>query len=249
MKIEEQMPELKPNNGQMPMELPSAPLAANPLLSDAKFVPFFFSTLMVKSLIKGTKIKTRRIVDIQDHSLDYMGVVTGWEKKNGTIAFGKKEHKEICQIIKPKAKIGDVIWVRETFNTNYNNTGFIYKADFENPAKNKQFWKPSLFMTKKACRLFLKIIDVKIERLKNISEEDAEFEGVNVIDYNCYENYMVNKDWFYNSMNQKSFHMIEDPIGSFASLWTKINGLDSWGKNPYVWVYTFKIVECPLGFR
>jgi hypothetical protein len=197
---------------------------AKPVLSDAVFRPMLFSTPMVQALLNGTKTQTRRLV-------------------NGTIPIGNFDET----LKKSVLKIGSIIWVRETFNTNYNDTGFIYKADYKEPTKNKQFWKPSLFMPKTACRIFLEVTNIRIERLNEISESDAIAEGILDMFYgkdiagNAYFDYMDKKGGWDCVAN--------DAIHSYQTLWQKINGINSWSENPFVWVYSFKVVECPYGFR
>jgi len=187
-----------------------------PLLSDAVFRPMLFSTPMVQALLNGTKTQTRRLV-------------------NGTIPLGNFDETLKKSIL----KIGSIIWVRETFNTNYNDTGFIYKADYKEPAKNKQFWKPSLFMPKAACRIFLEVTDIRIERLNEISERDSIEEGIEYSTEFGYKLYSKNS-FFSKHLSARDCYM---------SLWELINGKGSWLENPFVWVYSFKIVECPYGFR
>jgi hypothetical protein len=186
------------------------------MLSDAVFRPMLFSTPMVQALLNGTKTQTRRLV-------------------NGNIPIGNFDET----LKKSVLKIGSIIWVRETFNTNYNDTGFIYKADYKVPAKNKHFWKPSLFMPKTACRIFLEVTDIRIERLNEISESDSIEEG---IEYSTEFGYkLYSKNSFFSKHLSAS--------DSYMSLWELINGQGSWKENPFVWVYTFKVVECPYGFR
>ena len=101
-------------------------------------------------------------------------------------------------------------------------------------------------MPKKACRLFLEITDIRIEMLNEISESDAVAEGILDMFYgkdiagNAYFNYMDKKGGWDS--------VAEDAIHSYQTLWQKINGINSWSKNPFVWVYDFKVVECPEGF-
>ena len=170
------------------------------------FRPMIFSTPMVQAILEGRKTQTRRIMKHQPPLGNYkFGInVTGTRcKENGLfhwIGIDEEMEYKVTDSDQPYFKcqvnIGDIIWVRETFSTgnieNGKHTGFRYKADDE--SFNVK-WKPSLFMPKKACRLFLEITDIRIERLNDISESDAEKEGINLVDYNCYENYLVKKDW------------------------------------------------------
>jgi hypothetical protein len=108
-------------------------------------------------------------------------------------------------------------------------------------------WKPSLFMPKAACRLWLKVTNVRVERLKDISEEDAIAEGVfdafrgEDIAGNAYKNYLDKKGGW-DSVADNAIH-------SYMTLWEKLNGLDSWDLNPFVWVYDFEVIrERPFKF-
>src|SRR5690606_25026856 len=87
-----------------------------------------------------------------------------------------------------KYKIGDVLWVRETWQKTtflhplYDEYGHIYKAS-ENGRKWAEsdegwIWKPSIFMPKEACRLFLKVTNVRAERLQDITDADIVDEGI-----------------------------------------------------------------------
>ena len=116
--------------------------------------------------------------------------------------------------------------------------------------------RPSLFMPKDACRIFLKITDIRVERLQHISKEDAKKEGIEftIADkekFGCraagmklYRDY-ERKD---NSLTSYPCNGFENAIVSFETLWQSINGKDSWEANPWVWVISFKRIEKPSDF-
>ena len=160
---------------------------------------------------------------------------------------------EILDVIKcPYGKPGDILWVREKFREYYHvdEAGYtqydkkIIEFATDNPPMLPQMdadgfrmfnkngsekfipWKSSLFMPKSACRLFLEITDVRVERLQEISWEDAEKEG-------CY-GYRPTQD---------------EPTHEFKRLWQSINGPESWEANPFVWVISFKQIEKPENFK
>ena len=179
-----------------------------------KTKPILFSTQMVEAILSGRKTMTRRVIRPQPSKYDTEKIVN-WN-----------------EVIYPTPKFlkGDILWVRETFTYDSyfqdNSEIIIYKADDPNyPLNSGQKWKPSIFMPKEACRIFLKITDIKVERLQDISEEDAIKEGVK-IDYigsyrHCY---------------------------GFVDLWKSINGEQSWIDNPFVWVISFERIEKPEKF-
>lgn len=96
-------------------------------------------------------------------------------------------------------------------------------------------WRPSIFMPKEACRIFLKVTDTKVERLNRITPMEAINEGVEKIDEFAWKNYL--KTLPVDTLNF--------PHHSFQSLWESINGEDSWHANPWVWVIHFKKTDKP----
>lgn len=133
----------------------------------------------------------------------------------------------------------------------------IYRADGERPAvyyvpeypfrslvptseslgPRETTWTPSIHMPRLACRLVLEITDVRVERLQDISEEDAKAEGVRgFVEDGCwvYEDYCLGAGTW--NMSAK---------GSFASLWQSIHGGESWDANPWLWVIAFNRLTPP----
>jgi len=204
------------------------------------FKPMLFSTDMVKAILNGTKTQTRRIVKYnkkiespnigfsvfsEDNEFEVRGV-----HENGQ--FGSSFFK------KPINK-GDIIWVRETF-AEYQ-TGIIYKADEKyNGIVDNDIckWKPSLFMKKEVCRLFLEVTNIRIEKLNIISDSDSIEEGIEFSNEFGYKLYSK-KPFFSKHLSASD---------SYMSLWELINGQGSWKENPFVWVYTFKVVGRPQNF-
>lgn len=206
-----------------------------------------FSTSMVQAILAGTKTQTRRVIKSNHESglfqiestLD--GQITGltsldWDERSMNGNFND---------IHPKYQPGDVLWVRETFSDE-PECYFLYKAN----AKNGRIelgtydddtrvetcntsdikWKPSIHMPREAARLFLRVTDVRAERLQDISEEDAIAEGITLLNY-----------------AEQAIKDVKYPEHSaiYADLWDSINGPGSWDKNQWVWVYTFERIEKP----
>lgn len=172
---------------------------------------------------------------------------------------------ERAQFVKcPYGKPGDLIWIRETFHkvspsfkNTYTGQPYAYKADFE-PLPNKDIpkedrfrWKPSIHMPKIAARIWLEIIDIKIERLNDISEESAVSEGVeNVIAtkevFGCRahgKRLFRNYERADNSLKNYPNNGFDSAKVSFETLWESINGIESRILNPWVWVIKFKKIK------
>lgn len=185
--------------------------------------PILFSTPMVQAIMDGRKTMTRRIA--KDKMLQ--------DSKN---EFYDEEFLLLTMKQCPFGQVGDVLWVRET---TYNEAdkdeapAYVYRAsnpDWIMTSGGK--WKPSIFMPKDACRIFLKITNTRVERLMDISREDARAEGVERINGAQFKNYVDGTSTY----NERT---------SFYSLWESINGKESLESNPWVWVIEFERIEKP----
>lgn len=189
-----------------------------------KFIPILFSTPMVKSLLNGKKFVTRRKLK-SEHCLYMLNINNCLPSYIAGLDF--------C----PYGKIGDGLWVRETVAP--LTKGYAYRADDGIIPEAKIWkWKPSIFMPKDACRLFLEVTEIKVERLQDISEEDSMLEGVEYIQSSL----PTWKDY----LRPKNLYM--SAYSSFKSLWISINEEESWNENPWVWVIKFKIIDKPENF-
>lgn len=182
--------------------------------------PILFNTEMVKAIIAGNKTQTRRVIKPQP---DYINGRAGGRDIGDPIYKGKK--------VKYRYEIGKTLWVRETFNDNWCDK-ILYKADggsaIEAGYKSEPKWKPSIYMPRKVARLFLKVTDIRIERVQDISEHDARAEGVDLI-----------------SMAEHPRQATMSRKADFKQLWDSINKKRGygWDKNPYVWVYNFEVIK------
>lgn len=102
-------------------------------------------------------------------------------------------------------------------------------------------WRPSLYMPRWACRTVLEITEVRVERLQEISEEDAIAEGVTCLGgvNGTYDRDDFSGCWT-NYSNTETAAYWNSPIDSYHSLWDSINGVGSWALNPWVWVIEFR---------
>lgn len=197
--------------------------------------PILFSGPMVRAILDGRKTQTRRIIKPQPPE----GIDDLHGGKLSQRAPYRLEHPETGQILGngfededgrfykcPYGFVGDVLWVRECFGTDpyasqKGHTELHYRADWKGDSDYPMKWKPSIHMPKVACRLRLRITDIRVERLQDITEADAGAEGcdVNIPDgYPC-------------------------AVACFHDLWQSINGPDSWHHNPWVWVVNFHRLE------
>lgn len=188
-----------------------------------RFIPILFSTAMVQAILSGDKTITRRVMKPQPTD-DDIKMIKNWDDET---------------IPTLKYKVGDFLWVRETWRWIEQETGgyrYEYKATEKINLSVK--WRPSIYMPRAALRLFLKVTNIRVERLQEITEQDALNEGI--VDYKdgTYKNYYRKK----GLTDQDGVECL-GPIASFQSLWQTINGFESWDNNPFVLVITFKVIR------
>lgn len=197
--------------------------------------PILFNTEMVRAILDGRKTVTRRVVKsqlpenvVEIHNVDPIGYLMF--KTSDRLLDGWNNRKA------PYCK-GDALWVRETFRTDAYVDGRVeYRAtptceekveEYDAPAR----WIPSIHMPKEAARIFLQVTDIRVERLQEITEEQAIKEG-------CYHGPLF-EGGEEDEITAKS---------QFISLWEstiKKQDLDTygWDANPWVWVIEFERIS------
>jgi hypothetical protein len=204
--------------------------------------PILFNTEMVRAILDGRKDATRRIVKgfIPDDAVWGYTAFTpkGYISCRGTFAdgYGEKFFKLPCEP-------GDILYVRETWKKAPN--GYYYYEDWQrDDIADVTKWKPSIHMPKEAARIWLKVTDVRVERLKDMTDNDALKEGAEGVRcdhaglgaYGCTD--CMNTGW------------LEPPLLEFMGIWNstiKKSDLDryGWDANPWVWVIEFERCKKP----
>lgn len=201
-----------------------------------------FNAEMVRAILDGRKTQTRRPIKWKQTRFTEIG-----EREDGSKWPWSEDAEHAFDFWHPCpfGSVGDRIWVRETFqgplfdfdlmdsyckdSTPFEKSEFcVYKADgvpapefYDADDELHCCWRPSIHMPRWASRILLEITDVRVERLKSISDRDPLREGCSAAD-------------------MKSGDCVADV---FARLWASIYGSDSWNANPWVWVIEFKRVE------
>jgi hypothetical protein len=201
--------------------------------------PILFSTPMVKAILDGREKCTRRVVKPQPPQfVDY------FEKRgDGFKAYMVPGEPCDYPLVKPKYQPGDILWVRETWAT--VSSGIIeYKATYIEPYTGsteidhigkKITWRPSIHMPRTAARIFLRVTNVRVERVQEITENDAKNEGVK-------DPYDYQEPSYYDQPHVRGMEINKS---AFAGLWDSLNAKRGygWGTNPWVWVYEFERVS------
>lgn len=194
--------------------------------------PILFNTEMVRAILAGKKTQTRRVVKGLDglnvyraepcedayETLGEWDFFYGWSE-NGCMFDAVVSAKAPCSI-------GDIMWVRETWNyvPESEHDGFyVYAADMKPPADRSDWkWHPSIHMPRAAARIFLRVKDVRVERLQDIDDDGVVAEGLEI-------GAQFDELW-----NRTVKNSDRSKLG--------------WNANPWVWVITFERCERPSGW-
>lgn len=223
--------------------------------------PILFKAPMVRALLAGTKTQTRRIMDPQPEPMPAdVGRMSPYDDTGYWWSSTKAKsmvtmHDAPC--MSPYGYKGDRLWVKETWRPTHghghgpcecSSVRIAYAADggwkeFAPEAVDVDWKIPKaalrgknvtpLFMPRWASRITLEVTGVRVERLQDVSEEDAEAEGVASLDGEIDEVALCAK--------AKAMGLTTDDARAwFATLWGSINGDSAWDANPWVWVISFR---------
>jgi len=251
----------------------------------SKDIPIIFSAPMVRALLEGRKTQTRRILKPQpepflvDNKPCEVGLLQVGSDPRPRVTLGHVVTRQEVRFA-----VGDRLWVRENYayvgarDPGFLTYGATYPGDLakygcENvPATLKEAgykWKPSIHMPREVSRLTLVVAGVKVERLQDISEDDAVAEGIARLftEEECrtvagivgtkpedhgWQNYLwhgligreitaaQSEAW------QHQYSGYRYARGSFSSLWARINGVESWDQNPFVVATTFRVIKANI---
>ena len=194
--------------------------------------PILFNTDMVRAILGGRKTVTRRVIKNKD-------IINAWDcESDGTpIAFIDQDTGDSHPPTFPcQYQPGDILYVRETWYK--DPTRYMYKANYSDiekffrDGKEVQIkWRPSIHMPKEAARLFLRVTDVRVERLQDITSGQIDAEG-------C-------KEWAYSA---KTGELLPSGPSFFRIKWDRtIKPSDlplyGWDANPWVWVIGFERIS------
>lgn len=193
--------------------------------------PILFSASMVRAVLADNKRQTRRVVKPQPSSDDIDNAGDG--ETIIDMATGR-------DIRCPYGAPGDRLWVRECWTHDADSLDEC-RAAFEDASPGIGYgpyyratevapdtlrWKPSIFMPRWASRITLEVTEVRVQRLQEITEDDARAEGA----------------WTADCVSAVGAALFGTHRGGFSELWDRINGRDGrrWTDNPFVWAITFK---------
>lgn len=200
---------------------------------------------LTQAVLNGTKTMTRRIVT---YPLKFRGVnVAGYfvcKRPSGEVTeicmYDEDERMIDGGQILPKYKVGEVVAIAQS----YKDLGYDPDSLDRDPKdlgirgfmKHSAGWNNKMFVKSYACKHHIKITNVKVERLQDISDEDCLKEGI----YEDAGDDEFPPSIFYEFEGNKD-DGFDTPREAFAALIDKVSGKGTWESNPYVWVYEFEL--------
>lgn len=191
--------------------------------------PILFNAEMVRAILDGRKSCTRRAVKTRRKGACGFYVTKSLDGSFTGIYEYDEDERMFENSMKPPYQPGDLMYVRETWGEGYTEGTYIYKADdklaelstFEKTSR--RLYHPSIHMPKEAARIWLKVTDVRVERLQDMTDDDAEAEG-------CFD-YTSTALGFFDVWDSTIKKSDRDRYG--------------WAANPWVWVIEFERCEKP----
>ncbi len=229
--------------------------------------PILFSGQMVRAILEGRKTMTRRVVKgnfAPDQFIrEQSGTGYGWHWPNwkgketvwtmtGAVGIAKDAGFDV-RVKCPYGKVGDRLYVRENisawfhgnhwydqakeFRTKKECSNLFYQATHNFPPDDQR-WVPSILMPRWASRITLEITDLRVERLQEITEEDARAEGVSSA---------MNEEGTGGYGDDKSLHLLPQYTyrWGFKSDWDCLGYSVGYGwyQNPWVWCISFRRID------
>ena len=201
-----------------------------------------FKEPLFNAIIERRKTQTRRIIDNKNYPFVKDGCFI--DKYRDGFAVKKQigsnpDRFEVIQAFYPKYKVGEMIYLKEPYIITGNTFEYRFlhknRTDINCIEKNGGY-KNKLFMPASAARYFIKITDVRYERLQGISDEDCIQEGIKIR--------LIDPAKAFKDIREydNGYYIFETPEGAFAALFDKIHGKGTWDSNPFVWVYDFELI-------
>lgn len=230
--------------------------------------PILFSTPMVRAILDGRKTQTRRRLKNSGTEPQWRPELSSsgeWLLVSDDPLCGGRVGAGV------RIKVGDILWVRETWRSNHDgdpSQGIQYRADKPDNWRDQTVWKPSIHMPRRASRITLRVTAVKVERLQDISEDDAKAEGAGCATCDS-TGYIIDNPFAFTNRtahqcpdcakSAREAGMQWEPLNAsqsiasatgewvrvaprkhFQHIWNSINGPGSWDRNDWVAAYTFE---------
>ena len=182
---------------------------------------------LTQAVLEGRKTMTRRISE--DQIRNSVFCKSGYESIHG--------HE-----IKPKYEVGEIVAIAQSYKKlGYDGDSIDrdLKLNIRGLMKDSAGWNNKMFVKSYACKHHIKITNVKVERLQDISDEDCLKEGVYRLDSANGSGGIAYS--FAGASDKKHIGLYDTPREAFPALINKVSGKGTWERNSFVWVYEFEL--------
>lgn len=211
---------------------------------------------LTKAVLEGKKTQTRRVCKVQPEFKSYeIAFPVGWINEDDPLQdplygayrwVNKYNPKEKSDWIIPQFKVGEVVAVAQSYkDAGYLPSQIIYRSIPEingyikEKACNQKGWNNKMFIGPNLMPYQIRITNVRVERLQDISDEDCLAEGIIKGKVGSEDTHFMDAYYIPN----KPLEPICTPREAYAELIDKVSGKGTWDKNPYVWVYDFELIK------
>ena len=195
---------------------------------------------LTQAVLDGRKTMTRRIFYIPDKLVPYLDIDDIFDIVDDCIIL-KDKSDNIRMTFEPKYKVGEVVAIAQSYESVYNEKGLETMDMLVSGLKNHKGWQNKLFVAAGYMIHHIRITDIKIERLQDISDEDCLKEGIYRLDSANGNGGIAYS--FVGASDKKHIGLYNTPRDAFEVLIDKVSGKGVFQSNPYVFVYEFKLID------
>lgn len=193
---------------------------------------------LTQAVLDGRKTMTRRLINLCENDLHFMKIAD-----RGEYLFCSKT---VLDSAYPRYKVGEILAVAQSYHE-LNKAGYVASEWLEHTCESSAGYENKMFVRADLMPHRIRITNIKVERLQDISDEDCLKEGVEKAFIGYFVDGLKTKDWEKEShvetWDGQTFKLFPYPQEAFAALIDKVSGEGTWDSNPYVFVYEFELLK------
>ena len=193
---------------------------------------------LTQAVLDGRKTMTRRLINLCENDLHFMKI-----SDRGEYLFCSKTALDGAY---PRYKVGEILAVAQSYHA-LNKAGYVAPEWLEHTCESSDGYENKMFVRADLMPHRIRITNIKVERLQDISDEDCLKEGVEKAFIGYFVDGLKTKDWEKEShvetWDGQTFKLFPYPQEAFAALIDKVCGKGTWDSNPYVFVYEFELMK------
>ena len=193
---------------------------------------------LTQAVLDGRKTMTRRLINLCENDLHFMKI-----SDRGEYLFCSKTALDGAY---PRYKVGEILAVAQSYHA-LNKAGYVAPEWLEHTCESSDGYENKMFVRADLMPHRIRITNIKVERLQDISDEDCLKEGVEKAFIGYFVDGLKTKDWEKEShvetWDGQTFKLFPYPQEAFAALIDKVCGKGTWDSNPYVFVYEFELLK------